>query len=447
MNGPGPAPTGPVTGGSRLRLASVTGMSLVACGLILGCGGEPTPKPRLPVATIWSGAALSGPQREQSLLASRAIRGAIHDLRSLARGRYQVRYVALDDSSRAAAGWDPAVVAANARRAAVANSTMAYIGESDSGATAVALPILNQSGVLQLTASSTAEGLTRTGLGAGPGAPFQYYPSGKRTLVRLVPRDSLQGALIAALAKGGGCRSMAIIDDGSIYGAGLTEIVATEAVARRIRVTFAGTVEPRADSYRQSLRRARASCLLYAGDAGPDAVRVVTDAARRNPRAKVYGPDSLVNPTFVDPGRGGIGPGLARRVRLIGAIGPPSSLPPFGRWLSDRLGARASDMRAPSVASSYAAAELVLRCLRRTFDRTGFESRRADDSRRSMVSCAVGRRHRSAAIGRYRVLPTGDSSLRSYSLFRIDRGRIVLDRALRPPRLVAAPEPMADTNR
>lgn len=420
------------------------GLLVAVAVLASGCGGRQAPsKPRLPTVTIWSGLTLSGPQREQSLRVGRAIRGAIYDLRDLARGRYVIRHVELDDSTREAGGWDPAAVAANARRASVASGTMAYIGESDSGATAVALPILNQSGILQLTASSTAEGLTRAGLGAGPGAPFQYYPSGKRTLARLVPRDTLQGAVIASLARSDRCRSLAISDDGSMYGAGLSEIISTEAAARRIRIRFAGTLDPRSDSYARTVRRIRAGCLVHAGEAGPDAVRIVTDVARRNRKARVYVSDALVSPSFADHARGGIGPRLAARVSLVGSVGPPASLTPFGRKLFDQVGGGIGDMKATAVASAYAAAELALRCLRRTYEATGLDARRADESRRAMVDCAVGRRHRSAAIGDYRVGESGDSTLRGYSLFHIRGGRLTLVRGLRPPRLVAAPEPIS----
>jgi branched-chain amino acid transport system substrate-binding protein len=80
----------------------------------------------------------------------RAVRGAVHDLQ----GRFKnstLRYVALDSSSVDANGWDPGVAAVNARRAALDTTTFAYIGELDSGATAVALPILNQAGVLMIS--------------------------------------------------------------------------------------------------------------------------------------------------------------------------------------------------------------------------------------------------------------------------------------------------------
>ena len=411
----------------------------------VGCGSEKpaAPKNPLPVVTLWSSMPYQGPQRQQSLAYARAVRGAIYVLRGIARG-YRVNYAALDDSSKAANGWDPAVVATNARKASLLASTMAYLGEVDSGATAVALPILNQSGILQLSATSTAEGLTRAGVGAGPGAPYQYYPSGNRTLARMVPRDSLQGAVIAALVKRSRCRDVAIVDDGTIYGAGLSAILADEVSARRVRIAFSGTLDPEAGGYADSVRRIRSNCLVYAGDPGTNAVKVVTDAARHNRKAKIFVPDALVDPSFANHARGGIGPRLGRRVTLVGAFRAPAKYPAFGRRLFDQLGGGRNDVKAPNVAAVYAAAELALRCLNKVYNETGFEPTKVNESRRGMVSCALGHGHRSAALGAYRVHADGDWNGRSYAQLKIADGKIVFTNELKPPPLFASPRPVVN---
>ncbi len=414
--------------------------------LAIGCGDAKKQAAPLPVVTIWSSMPYKGPQREQSIRYERAVRGALYDLRGLAKG-YRVRYVRLDDSSVAANGWDPAIAAANARKASLSASTLAYLGEADSGATAVALPILNQSLILQLTASSTAEGLTRPGLGAGPGAPYQYYPSGVRTLARMVPHDALQGAVIASVARNERCKSLAIIDDGSIYGAGLAAIVADESAFRRVKVTFTGTLDPAVDGYAESVRKIRAGCIVYSGDPGASAVKVITDAARRNRRSRVYGSDALVDPAFADHAKGGIGPRLARRVELVATMRDPSGYPPFGRRVFDSVAGGSNDLRAPNAAAWYAAGELAARCANQVFAKTGFKPSLVNQSRRDMLTCALGRGHRSASIGDYRVHADGDWNGRSYSAVRIKSGKLVFMRKLRTPKLAAEPTPVVNPTR
>ena len=102
--------------------------------------------------------------------------------------------MSLDDSTAAAGKWEPGATSSNARKAAQDKSTIAYLGEFNSGASAISIPILNQAGILQVSPSNTAVGLTRTEPGADKGEPDKYYPTGKRTYGRVVPTDDIQGA-------------------------------------------------------------------------------------------------------------------------------------------------------------------------------------------------------------------------------------------------------------
>jgi len=417
----------------RLVGAAAALLSIVA---LASCGADTKPaKSKVPVVRLWSSLPHRGPQRIQSLAVERAVRGAVFDLRHR-EGKYHVEYIALDSSSPGGSGWDPGVSAANARRASLDPSTFAYIGEIDSGATAVALPILNQAGILQLTPSATAVGLTTPGVGAGPGEPYQYYPSGLRTLVRLTPRDSLQGALIPVLAKSRGCRSLAVMGDGSIYGAGLGDVIESEATARGLKVTFSKTVDPRDSGYAALIHSVKAGCLVYSGEPGKAAVRVVTDAARANPHAQIIGPDALVNGAFANPAQGGISESLARRVVLVGTVGPASGYPSAGKYLLIHLGTRSGSLVAPSVVSGFAAAELAVGCQSRVPLLKGLPDRAG------VLACVMGHNHVSRALGVYRALRRGDTTLHAYSLFGIKRGRIGLIMSLHAPR----PLPTVDGN-
>src|SRR4051812_30143244 len=96
-------------------------------------------------------------------------------------GKITVKYVSLDDSTAQAGNWTPEATSANARKAAQDKSTAVYIGEFNSGASAVSIPILNEAGVPQISPANTAVGLTTDKPGATPGEPDKYYPTGTRT--------------------------------------------------------------------------------------------------------------------------------------------------------------------------------------------------------------------------------------------------------------------------
>ena len=110
-------------------------------------------------------------------------------------GQWTVNYQSLDDSTAAAAKWDPGQTAANARKVATDPKAVYYIGEFNSGASEVSVPILNQGGIPQVSPANTYVGLTLNVPPASlPGEPQKYYPTGTRTFLRIVPTDSIQAA-------------------------------------------------------------------------------------------------------------------------------------------------------------------------------------------------------------------------------------------------------------
>jgi branched-chain amino acid transport system substrate-binding protein len=165
-------------------------------------------------------------------------------------GKFELKYVPLDDSTVQAANWTPEATSANARRAAQDQATIAYIGEFNSGATAISLPILNEAGIPQVSPSNTAVGLTTDEPGSSEGEPDKYYPTGKRTFVRIVPKDTIQGTALATLMKEDGCANVFIINDKEVYGAGLARNLERSAAQLGIVVLGNSGIDPRAPNYR-----------------------------------------------------------------------------------------------------------------------------------------------------------------------------------------------------
>ena len=113
----------------------------------------------------------------------------------------QARSAAIRSVARRLAGsagnWTPEQESANARKAAQDDTTAVYVGTFNSGAAAVAIPILNEADpgpMAMISPANTAVGLTTTA-GANPGEPDKYYPSGTRNYSRIVPKDTIQGAV------------------------------------------------------------------------------------------------------------------------------------------------------------------------------------------------------------------------------------------------------------
>src|SRR5690349_22299791 len=164
-------------------------------------------------------------------------------------GNYTIKYVSLDDSTASAGKWDPGQTSSDARKAAQDASTIAYLGEFNSGASAISIPILNEAGILQISPANTYVGLTRSE-GAEKGEPDKYYPSGKRTYGRVVPADHIQAAAQVSYQKDQGCKQLYILNDKEVYGKGIADGVANGAKTAGITVVANDGIDTKAANFR-----------------------------------------------------------------------------------------------------------------------------------------------------------------------------------------------------
>ncbi|MDX6733332.1 MAG: branched-chain amino acid transport system substrate-binding protein [Baekduia sp.] len=159
--------------------------------------------------TIYSSLPLQGDSRPQSVSVNNGEELALEKAGGKI-GKFTINYKKLDDATAAAGKWDPGATSADARKAAQDKSTIAYLGEFNSGSSAISIPILNEAGILQISPSNTAVGLTRS-QGADKGEPDKYYPSGKRTYGRVVPADHIQAAAQVAYQRDAGCTRVFVL--------------------------------------------------------------------------------------------------------------------------------------------------------------------------------------------------------------------------------------------
>ena len=184
-----------------------------------------------------------------------------------------------------------------------------YIGEFNSGASAVSIPILNEAGVPQISPANTAVGLTSDEPGSDPGEPDKYYPAGTRTYTRIVPKDTIQGAALATLMKEDGCTKVFMTNDKEVYGAGLAKNIELAAEAQGLNIVANEAIDKNAPNYRSLASKAKgagADCFVYSGITANNAVQLYKDFSAALPDAKLYGPDGVAESGFADPKEGGI---------------------------------------------------------------------------------------------------------------------------------------------
>jgi branched-chain amino acid transport system substrate-binding protein len=393
----------------------------LATGLV-PAGDAQAQEPRL---TVYSSLPLQGASRQQSLAIERGARLALEQ-RGNEAGGHRIRYVSLDDSTARRGHWTPQAASRNARRAATDRSTIAYIGEFNSGASVISLPILNEAGIAQISPSSTAIGLTRDLQGAAPGEPDKYYPSAVRTFVRIAANDSVQGGALALTMQQRGCSRVAAFHDGELYGRGVGHWVRLWTTRLGMRIVLARRIRQSAAHYRRqarAARRARADCTVFTGITANNAVRLFNDLGRTLPRAQLFGSDGLAESGFADPREGGIRERVARRVFLSVGTLAPSALPPAGRDVLAQYRRRYGDRRPdPYALNGYEAMQLVLDAVET-----------AGASRAGVIDSLFSVRDRQSVLGTYSIDPFGDTTLRSFGIYRISNGRLRWSNAVTAP--------------
>ncbi len=143
---------------------------------------------------FYSSLPLSGSSTAQTVPALNGIKLALKQAGNKA-GSYTIKYTSLNDATAAAGQWTAEQTSADARKAATDPKAVYYMGEFNSGASEVSMPILNDAGIAQDSPANTYVGLTASLNGVtAPGEPEKYFPTGKRTYTRIVPLDTIQGA-------------------------------------------------------------------------------------------------------------------------------------------------------------------------------------------------------------------------------------------------------------
>jgi branched-chain amino acid transport system substrate-binding protein len=373
---------------------------------------------------IYSSLPMQGASRAQTLALTNGIKLALEQNGGKA-GSFPIKYTILDDSTAQAGSWTPEATQANARKVAQDPNAAVYIGEFNSGASAISIPILNQAGVPQISPANTAVGLTTNDPGASPGEPEKYYPAGTRTYARIVPKDTIQGAALATLMKQDGCTKVEMTNDKEVYGAGLSKNVELAAKTAGLDIIANDAIDKNAPNYRSLAAKAKsagADCFLYAGITANNAVQLYKDFAAALPTAKLYGPDGVAESGFVDPKQGGIPADVAKRVKVTVATLAPDQYPPEGKkFFSDYTAKYGEKNPDPYAIYGYEAMSLAMDAIKR-----------ANSSDKSAILKAIfATKDRQSVLGTYSIDQNGDTTLTDYGVYSVAGGQLKFDQTIK----------------
>lgn len=374
--------------------------------------------------TIYSSLPLQGASRPQTTAMVNGMKLALQQADNKA-GNYTVKYESLDGSTAQAGTWTPEATSQNARTACQDDSAAVYLGEFNSGATAVSLPILNECGMPQISPANTAVGLTSDAPGSDEGEPDKYYPTGKRTYSRIVPIDTIQGAALATTMKEDGCTNVAMTNDKEVYGSGLARNIDLAAKEQDLNILFNEGIDPKAPNYRSLASRAageNADCFVFSGITANNAVQLYKDFAAAIDGLKMYGPDGVAESSFVDPDEGGLPASVSENVKVTVATLAPDDYPPAGQEFfgefEETYGEANPD---PYAIYGFEAMSLALDAIERA----------GSGDKDAVLEAIFATKDRESVLGTYSIDENGDTTLTDYGLYTVSDGELQFDKTIK----------------
>jgi branched-chain amino acid transport system substrate-binding protein len=377
--------------------------------------------------TIYSSLPLQGASRTNSEALVNGIKLALNQAGGKA-GQFTINYQSLDDSTAQTGKWDPGQTSSDARKAAQDKSTILYIGEFNSGASAISIPILNRAGIGQISPANTAVGLTSNEAGAEPGEPQKYYPTGKRNYVRVVPKDTIQGAAVAAVIQSDGCKKPYILNDKEVYGQGLATNTSESLKKEGIPALGNDGWDPKAANYRSvasKLAGKGVDCVFLSGIVDNNGVQLTKDIAAGVPNSKIYAPDGFCESGWVSPKEGGVPTNLDSRLQCTVATLSPDSYPPEGKKFFTQYEAKYGKGNLnPYAIYGYAAMSLALDAIKRAGANGG--------DREAVIKSLFETKNLPSVLGTYSIDQNGDTSITDYGLYKVTNGEIQFSRVIKP---------------
>lgn len=400
------------------------GFLLAAASLapaLTGCGGVSSSTAAENIGrqlTVYSSLPLQGPSAAISQQIVGGEKLALADAQGHV-GRFAVSYVSLDDSSPTSGEWDPGVTATNAKAAAQDPTTIAYLGDFNSGATAISLPLTNAAGILQVSPASPYVGLTSS-LDANEGEPERFYLTGKRTFGRVAPGDTVQAAAQVALLERLGVRHLYLLADQDPFDQPLAQIVKGDAERAGIAVVGDDTITiAPAASFTGEVKKiaeSGAQAVFVSATATSEAAELWRELHAAAPHLALLASATMLNRVFSSR------LGAAEGATFIGSPTLAKSLYPAaaGRVFAEYR-QRFASAGEPYALYGYEAMSVVLGAIRAAGN--------GGDDRRAVIDKFFATRARHSVLGVYSMQPSGETTLSSYAIDRLAGGEPVFWRA------------------
>jgi len=398
--------------------------ALLCAALLSGCFGdddkEASRRPiRGHVLTVYSSAPTEGPSAPTGRAVAAGERQALTDAGARA-GRYRIRLIELSSSKPNGGNWDPGQVNENAKRAANDRRAIAYLGELNLGASAVSVPVTNERGLLQVSPGDGLACLTEQPPRSAAG-PERYYPSGRRSFLRLVPDDEVQARLIADRLAALGVERPALIVGTGVYARELAAELGADLRKRDMDPVATKDLRDDPDTVLDSVRE----LADMPPESLPDAIVLALARDRNTPQMLSALAEQMPRAALIT----GSGVLVGEPLEVTGAAAPLEAVapqsPPGNSRAHERIArGQGAGLAKPEALWGYEAMRLVLDSIDQAQD-GGRPADRAD-----VVRAALTPRVRRSAIGTFQVRRNGSVEGLPMALYRLQGDRFEFARTL-----------------
>jgi branched-chain amino acid transport system substrate-binding protein len=371
--------------------------------------------------TIYSSLPLDPTDRQQTEDVIKGMKLAVAQINNKV-GNCTITYKSLDDSTAQAGQWDPGQTSTNARKAAQDKSTIAYLGEFNSGASAISIPITNQAGIVQISPSNTALELTKNPGPSGKGAPDKYYPSQKRTYARVVPADHIQGSALGTWMKELGVTKLYVANDKQVYGSGVAKTTSDAAKLNGITVAGNDGIDIKAPNYRalaQKIKSSGADAFFFGGITASNGVQLYKDVYAANPNIKLFGPDGVAQDTFTTK----LSPAMQKQTYItVGTIDPKDYPAEGQKFYKDYKAKYGGGLPQPYAIYGYEAMSLALDAMKRAGDKC--------NDRQAVIDQVFQTKSKPSVLGTYSIDKDGDATITQFGRYLVVGGKLKFNKTV-----------------
>lgn len=426
--GPDPAATTPTTAPAAV---SPTGMEAATSPTAMEAGESPTAMEATesPTAMVGGGTGEGGTIKIVSSLPRTGLSKTQTDdvvagiklalaERNNKAGNFDIVYEDWDDATAQAGKWDAATEASNATKASNDPDVMVYIGTFNSGAAAVAIPILNKAGLAMISPANTAPELTKKGF--DDKVHDTLYTGGTRNYFRVVTADDVQGAAAANWATELGFKRAYVLNDQEVYGKGVANVFQSQFTTNGGTVIANEGYDPKQAEFRSLMTKVKdagadivyCGCLVDSG--GPQLLKDLKSVA---PEIQFMGPDGIQTQAFIDAAGADVAAGTLATV----AGKDEKDLPPAGQKFYESFRTTTGKAQPdPYAIYGYESMSVALQAI----EKVGKKDRAA------ILDALKNVKDYQGALGTWSFDENGDTTLSDIRGFKVEGGKFVFQKYL-----------------